>query len=225
MPSVDVRERLLTAAERLFAERGIDAVSLRQINAAASQKNVAASHYHFGSKEALIEAVIERRMSQVNSRRLAMLQELELARRTGDLHSVVGALVCPLAEQLDDGRDGGSHYVRLLAQVYGDPRIRIAKVFRGRYGRSVRRIEDLVYEILANLPPEIVAARFALVTGQMIHSLADWARFVAAARRASRLGRTALYVGNLIDSISGALSAPLSAATRELLRESGRRRA
>ena len=59
---------LIETAERLFAEKGIDNVSLREINRAAGQKNVAALHYHFGTRESLLEALFENRMSGVNNR-------------------------------------------------------------------------------------------------------------------------------------------------------------
>ena len=70
----DTRDKLVAAAERLFAERGANNVSLREINRAAGQKNVAALHYHFGSRRALMLAIFERRMAGINQRRLAMLR-------------------------------------------------------------------------------------------------------------------------------------------------------
>ncbi|MDG1463243.1 MAG: TetR family transcriptional regulator, partial [Gammaproteobacteria bacterium] len=63
------RLQIILAAERLFGEQGIDAVSLRQINVAAGQKNSSATHYHFGNKETLVAAIYEYRMQNVNERR------------------------------------------------------------------------------------------------------------------------------------------------------------
>ena len=63
-------DRLLDAAERLFAEAGFRAVSLRAINEAAGARNTSASHYHFGSKEALVDAVFARRMDALNRARM-----------------------------------------------------------------------------------------------------------------------------------------------------------
>ncbi|MGC7299776.1 TetR family transcriptional regulator, partial [Mycobacteroides abscessus subsp. massiliense] len=71
-------QRLLNAAERLFAERGVDAVSLRAIMAAAGT-NVASVHYHFGSKERLIEALLDRYLDQIEKRRFALLDVAETA--------------------------------------------------------------------------------------------------------------------------------------------------
>lgn len=214
----------MTAAERLFAERGLDGVSLRQINEAAECRNVAAIHYHFGSKEALITALIERRMAVINTRRLAMLSEIEHSGRVNTLQAVVEAMVWPLAEQLNNGA-GGNHYIQLLAQVYGDPRIPIAETFRGRYGQSVRRLEELIHHLLTPLPREVVSTRLALATGQMIHALADWERRLRTPSGKARAARTALFVSILTDAIAATLAAPVSAATQAQLDQIRRKRA
>ena len=70
--------KIILAAERLFGDKGIDAVSLRQINIAAGQKNSSATHYHFGNKETLINAIYDYRMASVNRRRLALLEAADL---------------------------------------------------------------------------------------------------------------------------------------------------
>ena len=75
---LDTKERILETAERLFAEKGYGAVSLRSIIAAA-EVNLAAVHYHFHSKEALLDAVLQRRIEPVNRERLALLEEYERA--------------------------------------------------------------------------------------------------------------------------------------------------
>ncbi|WP_255794363.1 TetR/AcrR family transcriptional regulator, partial [Mycobacteroides abscessus] len=92
-------QRLLNAAERLFAERGVDAVSLRAIMAAAGT-NVASVHYHFGSKERLIEALLDRYLDQIEKRRFALLDVAETART---LRAIAEAIVTPLAEIAEEG--------------------------------------------------------------------------------------------------------------------------
>ena len=72
----DTRERLISAAERLFAEYGVGAVSLRAVMQEAGA-NVASVHYHFGSKPALVEAVVRTRIEQVTQGREAVLQGID----------------------------------------------------------------------------------------------------------------------------------------------------
>ena len=88
----DTRQQLILAAERLFADRGIEGVSLREINLAAKQRNTSAAHYHFGSKDALIDAIFEFRRSEIGKRRDEILDELEHGGRTADPRALAEAL-------------------------------------------------------------------------------------------------------------------------------------
>src|SRR5580765_3491703 len=105
--------RLLATAERLFAERGLAGVSLREIGAAAGQRNNSATQYHFESKHGLVLALCEQRMRAVNERRIAMLDALP----ADDLRGLVEAFVLPLAEAVRPG----SFYLRFLAQLLAGP--------------------------------------------------------------------------------------------------------
>ncbi|AMT69730.1 TetR/AcrR family transcriptional regulator [Mycobacteroides immunogenum] len=103
-------QRLLNAAERLFAERGVDAVSLRAIMAAAGT-NVASVHYHFGSKERLVEALLDRYLDQIEQRRFALLDVAETA---GTLRAIAEAIVIPLAEI---GEEGATAWLSTLGKL------------------------------------------------------------------------------------------------------------
>ena len=113
--SQQTREELILAAERLFSESGIDAVSLRQINAAAGQRNSSAAHYHFGSKDALIAATFDYRMERINGRRLRKLDEISKAGKTDDVRTLVGAIIFPIVEEIEES-EGGSNYIRFEGQ-------------------------------------------------------------------------------------------------------------
>src|SRR5262245_27829305 len=88
---------LILAAERLFAERGIEAVALRHVNQAANQRNMSAAHYHFGSREGLVRAVLMYRWPDLDRRRGAMLEERSGKR---DLRFYLEAFILPLVEEL-----------------------------------------------------------------------------------------------------------------------------
>lgn len=104
-------QRLVTAAERLFAEHGVGAVSLRTVMQAAGT-NVAAIHYHFGSKEGLLAAVLRGRLDQVTGERNAVLAKLS----GGDVtaRELARAFVQPVVTVLEAG---GEHWIRLVGQL------------------------------------------------------------------------------------------------------------
>ena len=88
-PRTDAREKLILAAERLFAKGGFESVSLREIAAAADQRNHHAVQYHFGSREDLVVAIFRDRMAQMEARRGAMLNAAEDAAKTDDARTLI----------------------------------------------------------------------------------------------------------------------------------------
>jgi AcrR family transcriptional regulator len=204
------RERLIQTAERLFAVHGVDAVSLNRIRLEAGEKNGSAINYHFGSKEALIRAIFESRMAAINQERLARLTAVDRSDRYAAVRGVVEALVLPLAARLDGSPDG-CHYVRFVAQVYGDPRIEATRLTRGKHDSGVRTAHAMLREIMADVPARVVLQRFRLQFGTVVHALADWEKAEALPRHPSgHLPKSEMLAG-LIDGIVGLLTAPVSA--------------
>lgn len=118
----DTKDKILDAAEGLFADQGFAATSLRQITAEA-KVNLAAVNYHFKSKEALLSAVIERTLAPINRRRMELLDEVEAnsnGRRPG-LESVVRAFVRPAFEARSANAESMRHFPRLMARVMAEP--------------------------------------------------------------------------------------------------------
>lgn len=212
-PSGGTRERLVVAAERLFAERGIDSVSLREINLAAGQRNKSAVHYHFGGKPELVEAIFAHRMPVVDALRHERMDLLEAAHGDPDLHELVAAIVHPLAEQID-GHAGGSHYVRFLGQLEHDPHAWVLETFRGKYDHGARRALRVIAGVLSFVPQAIRAQRIADAVAFYVRALGDRERRVAQGTAASGELPLALFVSNLVDALAGMLSAPVSDATR-----------
>ena len=108
MKRKDTKTEILNAAEDLFAARGPNAVSLRQIISRA-KVNLAAIHYHFGSKESLLQAVLSRRLVPLNDERLTLLEifERESGGRAIPLPKILEALVGPALRLSRDPKKGG----------------------------------------------------------------------------------------------------------------------
>ena len=113
-PRTDAREKLILAAERLFAKGGFESVSLREIAAAAEQRNHHAVQYHFGSREDLVVAIFRDRMTQMEARRGVMLNAAEDAAKTGDARTLMEIIFLP---QLSlPGQHGNHSYANFLCQ-------------------------------------------------------------------------------------------------------------
>jgi len=117
----DTRLALIRAAEKLFAARGVDAVSLREVSSAAGQANNSSVAYHFGSREGLIDAIFERHSTPIQERYAA---QIELLERQGALsaRAVAEVMVLPIVAKLDDP-DGGWEYISLASQLSVHPTI------------------------------------------------------------------------------------------------------
>ena len=196
-------DRLLDAAERLFAAQGIGAVSLRAVNAAAGT-NVAAVHYHFGSQDSLVEAVLRRRMDALAQRRRAILDALP---PRPSVRSVVEALVVPLAELSASPTSDGRAYVRVLAGLQSggpDARGRLGRAFAPQFDA----FDDALARALPDLPTPVRHFRLALVGSIVIGTLAE------PEAAASTLGidpaEHSVVVDALVDTVTGALAAPLA---------------
>jgi AcrR family transcriptional regulator len=206
------RERILDAAEELMAERGAFAVSLRDINAASGQRNASAVQYHFGGREGLLRALVERHMTVVDARRNAMVDALEAEGRTGDVRALVRAVVEPLAERLTT--PGGRRYLRILPQLAGYDE---GEGSFAMANRSLVRVGHHLKVCTVELPPRLVAERTAQVTSFLLQALADQALRLEAGRGRAALGRE-IFTSNLVDVLVVVVSAPASAETRRLLR-------
>jgi len=211
-PREHTRLQLILAAEKLFAESGIDGVSLRQINIEAGQKNSSAAHYHFGSKDALILSIYEHRMAHVNARRLMTLDNLQRTGNERSVRDIVGAIVHPIVEEIDADVNG-RHYIRFMAQAIGHPQLDLVALWQQEHSGGLTRALGLLRAALPNVPETVFGQRFGLAFEQIVHSLADREKLRQAEKTSFEVD-SALFVSNLIDCIAGAMAAPVSAETQ-----------
>jgi AcrR family transcriptional regulator len=199
----------VAACERLFAERGIERVSLNEIVAAAGQRNASAIHYHFGDRDGLMRAVLSKHQPGIERERTRLLDALE-SETQPPIRSLAEALVLPVAAKLADP-DGGSAYVRVMAQLLHGGVAPNARLLSLRDNIARDRLIELVRRASPALPQQVAHLRGLLVATQLFHALSDLARLEEAGLVETD-GR-ALFVTNLIDCIAGSLAAPVSDAT------------
>ena len=175
----DTKERILDVAERLFADRGFPSTSLRDLTSEAGV-NVASVNYHFGSKEALLVAVLERRLRPVNARRLALLDELE--RSAGDkgpmLEDVLRAFIAPPFHKKAEWGEGGRNFLRLIGRIHSETNEEFRASFIHQFETVFKRFTNALQLALPHLDAAEVTWRMFFLIGAMAHTML-WADSVA----------------------------------------------
>ncbi|GGS85018.1 TetR family transcriptional regulator [Nonomuraea spiralis] len=197
------REQILAAAERLFAEQGVYAVSNRQISLAAGQGNNAAVGYHFGTKADLVRAIVRKRTEDVELLRRRMLAEVE---GSTDVRDWVGCLVRSLTEYLS-GLGTPTWYARFAAQMMTDPALRQIMSEEALTSPTLQRVVDGLRRCLPRLTPEVRAERADMAARLVVHMCAERERALAEGRPTVRPTWHDAATG-LIDVVAAIWTAP-----------------
>lgn len=210
MPSPpDTKDQILDAAERLLAENGYSATSLRMITAAAGV-NLAAVNYHFGSKEALARAVFRRRLSPVNAARLARLDQLPADH---DLEDVLRAFFEPVFEEI--GRLGAraDAVKQLVGRIFAERPEFLRELMLETFGELFERFLAALGSKLPHLTEEELAWRFHFVIGAMTHTMCHGSDLVALTDGRCGAPEPAAMLERLIAYSTAGLQAPMPAPT------------
>lgn len=207
----DARQAMIEAGERIAAQRGLAAMSLREVQAAAGQRNKSAAQYHFGSRLGLIEAIVATRMGPINEGRLARLESLDGPGAPPTVRQLVEVLVEPLAEAT---LQSDSSWARFLVQGFADPELSavVRRTFESRaYFDTLARLA----EASSHLPEPLRQRRIDHAVGLAVMSLAA-AEAARSAQRSPALGHAAL-VADLLDTCTAVIEAPASDTTLSAL--------
>jgi len=171
MSHPDTKQRILSAAEHHFARDGYHATSLRSITATA-KANLAAVNYHFGSKEALLEAVIERRLSPLNEIRLGQLEALlNQAEELGEVpacRDILRTFIEPTLHLRQQGSDT-EDFVTLIGRILAEPRGIAMSIFMHHMGPLMERLFQALSLSLPELPRETLFWRLHFAMGSLSH--------------------------------------------------------
>jgi len=175
----DTKDRILDTAERLFAEQGYAATSLRSVTSEA-EVNLAAVNYHFGSKDALLVALLHRRIDPINTERLEMLSahEAECAGREPhgtdpriDVDTILRAFLSPVFRQSRTWEESGTHFLQFIGRIHSVSDDRVRKMIFDLFEEVFLRFLSALERALPELSQEEVFWRLQFVVGSMAHTL------------------------------------------------------
>ncbi len=208
---IDTKTSIMDAGERLMAKHGLNGVSLRAIVAEADA-NSAALHYHFGSRDALVEAILTRNGRPNSLRRREMIDALEARDKAPTTTDVVGVMVGPFIEMLQENGEAGRCFLRFLARLQSD-RVGIQEEMEKKYFPGNRkRIARMLAQAAPHLTPEVQRLRVTMTLDTMLQSLAG-AEFMAHPwKKKNSEKELRAFARVLVDYLAGGLSAPVSNA-------------
>ena len=198
-------DRILTAAARLFAARGLAGVGLREITAEAGV-NLAAVNYHFGSKEKLLEALFLRRARPITEERLRQLALCAAGQPT--LERLLDAFLRPaFSLGLEEGVDGAT-FGRLRARLSVESEALYRRILAQAFDASTRAFLEAVAAALPGLPRSEVEWRFHFMLGTMLYTMADSGRIQSITGGSCQPGDVDTALAKLIPFLCAGFRAP-----------------
>ncbi|RVT42700.1 TetR/AcrR family transcriptional regulator [Rheinheimera sediminis] len=166
------QDKILDAAEQLFASTGFADTSLRQITSMA-QVNLAAVNYHFGSKKELIQSVLQRYLSVLMPRLDQEFSQLLSSQKQNDLTAVLSVFIKPLLELNKVQHHGTRMFLQLLGRGYTDVQGHLRWFFNHHYGRTLDKFVLLVQQACPDLPASEIFWRLHFSLGTVVFTMAS----------------------------------------------------
>jgi AcrR family transcriptional regulator len=198
----DTKLKILDTAERLFGEHGYDATSLRQIIAAAGV-NLAAIHYHFGSKQELLDELILRKAGPVNEQRIALLERVVAQAGSGPLavEKVLEAFMAPMSSAAEEN----PQFVRVMGRLHAEGLL--PAVVEQHFQPVIVRFRAAMQRALPELPELEFLWRLHFMIGAMAHTMCGAPDFTGVA---SARGDFRARIDRLVAFLTGGFRAPVS---------------
>jgi AcrR family transcriptional regulator len=210
-PQHETRTRILDAAEELFMQHGFEGTSMRLLTARAGV-NLAAVNYHFGSKDALIEALFRRRLDPMNAERVAALDRLE----DFSAENIIRAFVRPSLRLIEDAQGGGRNFIRLLGRTYTEPAKPVRVLIGQMYAPTMERFKAALERALPQMPRDELVWRMHFMFGTLAYTLAatDTVQLIAGCKPEDRHDAR-LLEERLTAFLAAGLHAPLKTSIKK----------
>ena len=210
-PQHETRTRILDAAEELFMLHGFEGTSMRLLTAKAGV-NLAAVNYHFGSKDALIEALFRRRLDPMNEERIAALDRLE----DFSEENIIRAFIGPSLHLIEDAKGGGRNFIRLLGRTYTEPAKPVRALIGQMYAPTMERYKAALERALPQMPRDELVWRMHFMFGTLAYTLAatDTVQLIAGCKPEDRHDAR-LLEERLTAFLAAGLHAPLKSSIKK----------
>ena len=192
-------------------QHGFEATSMRLLTSTA-RVNLAAVNYHFGSKDALIEALFQRRLDPMNAERVATLDALEQQAGGQPLapEQIIRAFIGASLRMIEDAKGGGRNFIRLLGRTYTEPAKQIRALIGQLYAPAMERFKAAFARALPELPSDELVWRMHFMFGTLSYTLAatDTVQLIAGCKPEDRYDAQ-LLEARLVEFLAAGLLAPL----------------
>jgi AcrR family transcriptional regulator len=214
-PQHETRTRILDAAEELFMLHGFEGTSMRLLTSRAGV-NLAAVNYHFGSKDALIEALFRRKLDPMNTARIGELDRLESEGRPLAPEAIIRAFVGPSLRHMEDAKGGGRNFIRLLGRTYTEPTKPIRVLIGQLYAPTMERYKSALERALPHMAREELVWRMHFMFGTLAYTLAatDTVQLIAGCKPEDRYDAR-LLEDRLTAFLAAGLGAPLKQTVKK----------
>jgi len=196
--------QIKAVALQLFAQRGVDGVTVREIAAAAGQKNHGAVGYYFGSKEQLVRELVLDGAIEIDNRRNAALDALEFEGGPGSVREIVDVLVFPAAAE-----DGDDYYIRFIVMLSMTHRELMMDALESRWNSGYRRCLDHLRRLMPSMPRVLQNQRFVFMGAYLGSVLARRQQALADRSRAHPIWSAAFSLEHFAQSLTQVLAAPV----------------
>jgi AcrR family transcriptional regulator len=216
MKDASTRDLLKLAARRLFAHRGLDGVSVRDIVLAAGQRNSGSLHYYFGTKENLARELVSDGAKLIDQRRNSRLDDIERAGGPRHLREIIEILVWPSTGLAGERREEDT-YIRFITILQMSHRQLFLDALEGRWASGYGRCLAHIRRLLKDIDPVIVTQRLVFMSLYMRAAMSSREAALEAGSRSHHFWSADVTMQNLIDSIEGILRPAPSRQTRAAL--------
>ncbi len=202
---LSAKDKLIRAAEELFAQKGFDATSLREISVLAGQKNKNAVQYHFVDKKGLITAIWQRHAQTTEEKRTEFLKDVDTSEPM-ELDFLIESIVLPIACKLDDP-DGGRHYIQIMSHLISYSGMSLIELFEYIPDITSDNIMLAIEPYVNHLSDTDKLARMVLVSGLLFHGLADFIRLTDNKSQLAGTLNQEEYLKNMLSLVKAAFLA------------------